>query len=72
MNSIPIVKKTNTPFDETFNFFPCLVVNNWEEVTEQLLTDNLTKKQEDLHNFHSAFPDFLTNKETILQILDNL
>ena len=72
LNSIPIVKKTNTSFDETFNFFPCLVVNNWEEVTEQLLADNLKKKQEELYNFHSTFPDFLINKETILQILDNL
>lgn len=72
LNSIPIVKKTNTPFDQTFNFFPCLVVNNWEEVTEQLLADNLKKKQEELYNFHSTFPDFLINKETILQILDNL
>ena len=37
LNSIPIVKKTNTPFDKTFKFFPCLVVNNWEEINRTII-----------------------------------
>ena len=35
--SIPIVKRTNTPFDKLYNVFPCLIVNDWNEVTQELL-----------------------------------
>lgn len=72
LNSIPIVKKTNTPFDETFKFFPCLVVNDWNECTEEFLLYNLNEKKELLNNFHKKYPDFLTNVETIKQILNDI
>ena len=72
LNSIPVVKKTHSPFDKTFEFFPCLVVNHWNEVSEKLLKDNLEKKQNELTIFHNKYPDFLTNKETILDILNSL
>lgn len=70
--SIPIVKKTNTVFDKTYDFFPCLVINHWNEVTEELLKHNLENKKNELTLFHNKFPDFLTNKKTILDILNSL
>jgi hypothetical protein len=72
LNSIPIVKKTNTPFDETFKFFPCLVVNDWDECTKEFLLDNLSEKIESMNNFHKKYPEFLTNVETIKQMLNDI
>jgi hypothetical protein len=40
LNSIPIVKKTNTTFDKIYNIFPCLVVNDWHNINEQFLDSN--------------------------------
>lgn len=72
LNSIPIVKKTNTPFDETFNFFPCLVVNNWNDCTEEFLLINLEEKTSQLKLFHINYPNFLTNIDTIKKILNDI
>lgn len=72
LNSIPIVKKTNTPFDETFRIFPCLVVDEWNMCTEELLNSKLEEKQKQLLDFHTKYPDFLTNKTTIQNILDSI
>jgi hypothetical protein len=72
LNSIPIVKKTNTPFDETFRIFPCLVVDEWDMCTEEFLKIQLFEKQKQLIEFHAKFPDFLTNTITIQKILDSI
>ena len=72
LNSIPIVKRTNTPFDQTFYFYPCLIINNWEEVTAELLLNNLDVKSQELAAFHAKYPDFLTNPDTVLKMLNNL
>lgn len=37
LGSIPIVKKTNTSFDKLYNLFPCLVIDDWYQVTEDFL-----------------------------------
>ena len=39
LGSIPIVTRTNTPFDKIYKVFPCLVVNDWSEVTEEMLNN---------------------------------
>ena len=72
LHSIPIVKKTNTVFDKTFDFFPCLVLSNWSECTEELLKTQLLTKQKELQTFHQEYPDYLTNVDTIKKIFNNL
>lgn len=72
LHSIPIVKRTNTPFDKTFEIYPCIIINNWEEVTQELLTANLEQMQEQLREFHRTYPDFLTNRDTLVKMLDNI
>jgi hypothetical protein len=42
LKSIPIVKKTNIPFDKLYNIFPCLVITEWNDITEELLNSNLS------------------------------
>ena len=63
LKTIPIVKRTNTTFDYIYEDFPCLVVDEWEDVTKELLErkqKNLTKTMEE---FHHKYPHFLTNPE---------
>jgi hypothetical protein len=72
LNSIPIVKLTNTPFDQTFYFYPCLIIKNWEEVTAELLLNNIEVKWRELTAFHTKYPDFLTSPDTVLKMLNDL
>ena len=68
LNSTPIVKRTNTSFDKLYNIFPCLIVNDWNEVTEYLL---LSKKKECINKlleFKKKYP----NAFTVINTLDEL
>lgn len=69
LDSIPIVKRTNTVFDKVYNVFPCLIVNDWNEVTEELL---LEKKEECLQKmkvFKNKYPNALTDLDSIHGLL---
>jgi hypothetical protein len=72
LNSIPIVKKTNTPFDKTFELFPCLVVNEWIEITESLLLERKEVLINQMEMFHTKYPNFLTDKESIEKLLADI
>jgi hypothetical protein len=72
LKSIPIVKKTNSAFDEIFVFFPCLVINVWEECTEEYLLKNYQEKKIDMEKFHEKYPDYLININTIKDIIRDL
>jgi hypothetical protein len=62
LKTIPIVKKTNTSFDKLYySIYPCLVVNNWEEVTKDFLLINLQLMQNKMTHFHETYPNFLVN-----------
>ena len=63
LKTIPIVKRTNTPFDKIYNFFPCLIIDEWENVTRILLEKNKSFLTEKMEEFHSKYPNFLTNPE---------
>lgn len=63
LNTIPIVKRTCTPFDKIYDDFPCLVVDKWEDVTQTLLKDQKPFWTEKMKKFHEQYPDFLTNPE---------
>ena len=71
LDSIPIVKRTNTVFDKLYNVFPCLIINDWSEVTEELLLKNkeiyMDKIKTFKHNYPNAFTDLDSIRELLLQ-----
>jgi hypothetical protein len=69
LDSIPIVKRTNTPFDKLYSIFPCLIVNDWSDITEEFL---LEKKDECLHQlvkFKTKYPNAFTDLNSIHELL---
>ena len=69
LDSIPIVKKTNTPFDKLYNVFPCLIVNDWNEVTKELLEQNKDVYQTKLKDFKEKYPNAFTDLNSIHELL---
>lgn len=63
LKTIPIVKRTNTPFDKIYDMFPCLIVNEWEDVTKILLENKKPFLIEKMEAFHKKYPNFLTNPD---------
>lgn len=61
LNSVPIVKRTNTTFDELYKKFPCLVVDDWNQVTEDFLETNKELKFNELIKFKFDNPDLFSN-----------
>lgn len=69
LDSIPIVKKTNTEFDKLYKIFPCLVINDWHEVTEELLQEKKSEYLEKLNLFKQKYPNIFTDLTSIDEIL---
>jgi hypothetical protein len=69
LDSIPIVKRTNTPFDKLYNVFPCLIVEDWDEVTRELLESNLEDYSNELKEFKEKYPNLYTTLEGIDELL---
>jgi hypothetical protein len=61
LNCVPIVKRTHTYFDKNFENLPCLIVNSWSEVTEDLLETLKIPMQERLKQFNEENPEFFTD-----------
>ena len=70
LDSIPIVKKTNTPFDKMYDVFPCLVVNDWNEITEDLLLANKERCIQKLVDFKTKYPNAFTDLSSIDELLN--
>lgn len=68
LKSTPIVKKTNTVFDKLYDIFPCLIVNDWNEVTKDLLISNIEICTKRMDEFHLKYP----NAYTDISVLDDL
>lgn len=68
LKSIPVVKKTNTVFDKLYDIFPCLIVNDWDEVTKELLISNMEICTKRMNEFHLNYPNVYTD----MSVLDNL
>ena len=68
LKSIPIVKKTNSVFDKLYDIFPCLVINEWNDITEELLNSNLTSLKLKINDFFEKYPDCYFN----INVLDDL
>mgnify|MGYP003341505013 CR=1 FL=1 len=69
LNSMPIVIYTYTPFDKLFHIFPCLIVNNWNEVTKELLEKKLEESQMKLKEFHNKYPNAFYDINSIQELL---
>jgi len=69
LDSIPIVKRTNTSFDKLFTIFPCLVIDNWEDVTEELLLQNKDLYFNKIQEFKNAYPNAFTDLDSIHELL---
>lgn len=68
LKSIPIVKKTNSAFDKLYDIFPCLVINEWCDITEELLNTNLPILKSRIDEFFKKYPDCYTD----ISVLDDL
>jgi hypothetical protein len=68
LKSIPIVKKTNTVFDKLYDIFPCLIINDWNDITEELLNSNLDILKLKINDFFQKYPDCYFN----INVLDDL
>jgi hypothetical protein len=69
LDSIPIVKRTFTAFDKLYDVFPCLIVNDWNEITESFLLQNLEECRNKLVLFKEKYPTLYTNLENIEELL---
>ena len=71
LKSIPIVKKTNTNFDKVYDIFPCLVINEWSDITEELLTSNLDNLKLKINDFLKKYNDCYFNNNILNDLLLN-
>jgi len=69
LKSIPIVRKTNTVFDKLYDIFPCLVVNEWNDITEELLNSNLEILKLKINDFFQKYPDCYFNNNVLDDLL---
>lgn len=72
LGCIPIVVRTHTVFDRLYSAFPCLVVERWADVTEELLDRYYPDCLARMHDFHARFPRFLTDVENIERLMQGL
>lgn len=69
LKSIPIVKKTNTCFDKLYEIFPCLIINEWTDITEELLNSNLDILKLKINDFFEKYPNFYFNTNVLDDLL---
>ena len=72
LGCIPIVVRTHTVFDRLYapdTGFPCLVVERWADVTEELLAVSYPECFSNMREFHARYPRFLTDLDSIEGLL---
>ena len=70
LDCIPIVKRTNTVFDRLYALYPCLVVDDWNQITEELLTTNRVELQGKIVTFKERFPGWFQDPATIREMME--
>lgn len=70
LDCIPVVKRTNTVFDRLYALYPCLVVDDWNQITEELLTTNQIELQDKIVAFKERFPGWFQDPATIREMMD--
>lgn len=72
LGCVPIVIRTHTVFDRLYHpvtGFPCLVVERWADVTEELLDACYQDCYARMREFHARYPRFLTDLDSIEGLL---
>jgi hypothetical protein len=59
-------------FDRLYAAFPCLVVERWTDVTEELLDQSYTDCFVKMREFNALYPRFLTDLDSIEGLLQGL
>ena len=72
LDSTPIVKKTNNPFDKLYDVFPCLIVNDWDEITYDFLESNKQSCIEKLQQFKQTYPNLYTDISSLFELMDQM
>lgn len=75
LGCVPIVVRTNTVFDRLYapdTGFPCLVVERWADVTEELLDRMYPECIARMRDFHTRYPRFLTDLDSIQRLLQGI
>jgi hypothetical protein len=72
LGCIPIVIRTNTVFDRLYNVFPCLMVDKWSDITEELLDKEYPECSAKMRTFHEKYPRFLSDLKSIGQLLKKM
>lgn len=72
LGCVPIVVRTNTVFDRLYAAFPCLIVDDWSDVTEDLLESSYLECWRRMCDFHVKYPRFLTDLDSIEGLLRRL
>jgi hypothetical protein len=72
LGCVPIVVRTHTVFDRLYATFPCLVVERWADVTEELLDACYSECFARMREFHAQYPRFLTDLDSIEGLLIGL
>lgn len=75
LGCVPIVVRTHTVFDRLYDpdtGFPCLAVERWEDVTEDLLDRSYPDCFAKMREFHARYPRFLTDLDSIEGLLRGL
>lgn len=75
LGCVPIVIRTHTVFDRLYHpdtGFPCLVVERWEDVTGELLDACYPGCFSRMREFHARYPRFLTDLDSIDELLRGL
>lgn len=71
-NSIPIVCRSGTPIDKLFEALPCLIINSWNELTQELLEECYEEKYNDILKFKHNNPDVFTDTNSIIEFYKKL
>jgi hypothetical protein len=72
LDCIPVVKRTNTVFDRLYTLYPCLVVDDWNQVTEELLMTNRVELQGKIVAFKERFPGWFQDPTTIREMMEQM
>ena len=70
LGCIPVVKRTNTVFDRLYALYPCLIVDDWDQITEELLMANRMDLEAKMVTFKERFPGWFQDPATIREMME--
>jgi len=70
LGCIPVVKRTNTVFDRLYALYPCLIVDDWDQVTEELLLANRSGLEAQMTAFKERFPGWFQDPVMIREMME--